>query len=86
MIQCIDTGCGIPEPQKNKIFQKLFRADNARTIDTEGTGLGLYIIKSILDETGGSVKFESAEGKGTTFTISIPLSGMPKKDGSKGLT
>ncbi|MEI6843158.1 MAG: ATP-binding protein [bacterium] len=86
LIQCIDTGCGIPEPQKNKIFQKLFRADNARTIDTEGTGLGLYIIKSILDETGGSVKFESAEGKGTTFTISIPLSGMPKKDGSKGLT
>lgn len=80
-----DTGMGIPEKQKNMIFLKLFRADNVRAADMEGTGLGLYMVKSILDSSGGEVWFESQEGKGSTFCFSIPLSGMKKKEGTKRL-
>lgn len=81
-----DTGCGIPKPQQSKIFSKLFRADNVQSKDTEGTGLGLYIIKSILNQSGGRISFTSEENKGTTFTVKIPLSGMKQKRGTKGLS
>ena len=80
-----DTGCGIPKNQQDKIFSKLFRADNVRSMDVSGTGLGLYVIKSILDEAGGSVGFTSTEGKGSTFFVTIPLSGMKQKKGTKKL-
>jgi len=78
-----DTGYGIPKNQQAKIFTKLFRADNVRERDTEGTGLGLYIVKSIVDHSEGTITFESEENKGTTFHISLPLDGMKKKDGNK---
>ena len=77
---------GIPKIQQKKIFQKLFRADNVRETDTEGTGLGLYIIKSIVDNTGGKIWFESVENKGTSFSFTIPLSGMQSKKGTKALS
>lgn len=80
-----DTGYGIPENQKDKIFTKLFRADNVREKDAEGTGLGLYIVKSIIDHSGGLIWFESSEGKGTTFYVILPLEGMKKKEGTKAL-
>jgi PAS domain S-box-containing protein len=83
LVEVSDTGYGIPKNEQDKIFQKLFRAENVREKDTEGTGLGLYIIKSIIDHAGGSIKFKSAEDKGTTFYLEIPLSGMKKKDGDK---
>ena len=67
-----DSGYGIPEDQKSKIFTKLFRADNVREMDTEGTGLGLYIAKSIVDNSGGKLWFESEENKGTTFYLEMP--------------
>jgi PAS domain S-box-containing protein len=67
-----DTGYGIPEHQKEKLFTKLFRADNVRQLDTTGTGLGLYIIKSIIDNIGGKVSFQSKENVGTTFDVMIP--------------
>jgi len=86
LIQVADTGMGIPKLQQKKIFEKLFRADNVRETDTEGTGLGLYIIKSILDNTGGKVWFESVEKKGTSFSATIPLSGMQSKKGTKELS
>ena len=76
---------GIPSNQKEKIFLKLFRADNARESETEGTGLGLYIVKSIIDQSGGCIWFNSEENKGTTFYIVLPLSGMKKKEGTKKL-
>ncbi|MBI4811961.1 PAS domain S-box protein [Candidatus Falkowbacteria bacterium] len=79
-----DTGVGIPKEQQGKMFNKFFRADNVSK--TEGTGLGLYIVKSIVEQSGGKIRFESEENKGTTFSISIPLSGMIKRDGTKGLT
>ncbi len=80
-----DSGIGIPTEQKSKIFSKLFRADNAREAETEGTGLGLYIIKSIIDQSGGVVWFDSETGKGTTFYVTFPVSGMKKKEGTKTL-
>lgn len=84
-IKVTDNGYGIPSRQTEKIFDKLFRADNIKEKDTEGTGLGLYIVKSIADNSGSKVWFESEENKGTSFFFSIPLSGMKKKDGTKTL-
>lgn len=80
-----DTGLGIPINQQDKIFSKLFRADNVRETDTEGTGLGLYIIKSIIDNVGGNIYFTSKQNQGTTFNVLLPLTGMAKKDGAKTL-
>lgn len=68
-----DTGIGIPEKEKPRIFSKYARAQNAALVDTEGSGLGLYIVKSYIIGWGGTIRFESKEGKGTTFHISLPL-------------
>jgi len=86
LIEVSDTGFGIPENQQERIFSKLFRADNVQEMDTVGTGLGLYVLKSIVEESGGSVTFDSTEGEGTTFTVLLPLSGMKKKEGGKSLS
>ncbi len=71
-IRIADTGLGIPEDEQGRIFTKLFRADNAKQADNDGAGLGLYIVKSILDHAGGHTWFESETGKGTTFYVTIP--------------
>ena len=63
----------------------MFRADNVREKETDGTGLGLYIVKAIIDAASGKVWLESEENKGTTFFVSVPIKGMTKKEGSKGL-
>lgn len=68
-----DTGYGIPVSQQDKVFEKLFRADNVRVLDVEGTGLGLYIVKEVVEQLGGRVWFDSVEGKGTTFTVVLPF-------------
>lgn len=80
-----DTGYGIPEEQQKMIFSKLFRADNVRKTDTEGTGLGLYIVKAIVEVLGGRISFVSEENKGTTFDVWLPQSGVQKKEGNKKL-
>lgn len=85
LIKVKDTGYGIPKDAQKKIFTKLFRADNVKIKEPEGTGLGLYIIKAIVDQSGGKIWFESTEGEGTTFYVSMPLTGMPKKIGAKEL-
>ncbi len=72
-LQISDNGYGIPIHQRDKIFTKLFRADNIRRYDTEGNGLGLYIVKSVLEKFGSEIWFESKENEGTTFFVSIPL-------------
>lgn len=78
-----DSGIGVPKEQQDKIFEKLFRADNAAMSEAEGTGLGLYIVKSIIDKTGGRIWFISEEGKGSTFYVAFPLSGMKRVNGFK---
>lgn len=78
-----DNGMGIPVGQHGNIFDKLFRADNVKEADTEGTGLGLYIVKAIIEQAKGDVWFDSIEGQGTTFYIILPLTGMKQKIGVK---
>jgi signal transduction histidine kinase len=85
VVKVKDTGIGIPAGQQSKIFSKLFRADNATQQETDGTGLGLYIIKSILEHVGGTVSFESVENKGSTFQFNLPLAGMENKQGNRSL-
>lgn len=76
LVSVQDTGIGIPVGQQSQVFTKLFRADNAREHHTGGTGLGLYIVKSILDQTNGSIWFDSEESVGSTFYVTIPVRGM----------
>jgi len=72
-IRIIDTGLGIPQYEQEKLFTKFFRGSNIKKIDTEGTGLGLYISKNIIEAHGGKIWFESEENKGTTFYFTIPV-------------
>lgn len=67
-----DEGMGIPENEKSKVFSKFFRAENAKVAKSAGTGLGLYFSKLIIEKHNGKMWFESTEGKGATFFISIP--------------
>ncbi len=71
-ISVADTGIGIPDKDKGKLFAKFARAENAISVDTGGTGLGLYIVKSFVESWGGKISFKSQLKKGTVFTISLP--------------
>ncbi len=68
-----DTGIGIPAESLPKLFQEFYRARNAKAIDEAGTGLGLTIVRDLVDRYGGRVSVQSKEGEGTTFTVTLPL-------------
>ena len=68
-----DSGIGIPQKDQKFLFQKFFRTDNAKTHQPQGTGLGLYITKTIIKTLGGAVGFESKENKGSTFWFTLPI-------------
>ncbi|MFW5888534.1 MAG: ATP-binding protein [Patescibacteria group bacterium] len=76
-----DSGVGIPSEGKNRLFSKFYRAANVLRMQTEGNGLGLFIIKSIIEKHEGSVEIDSEEGKGTEVTLVMPVrqSGETKK-------
>ncbi len=71
VISVQDHGIGIPASQQGRIFGRFMRADNAREIG--GTGLGLYLCRELVERHGGRIWFESSEGQGSTFYISLPL-------------
>lgn len=68
-----DTGLGIPEEQKAKMFEKFFRVAHADRKDVTGTGLGMYITKRYVQDMHGQIGFTSTHGKGTTFRFSLPI-------------
>jgi len=74
-IKIKDEGMGIPEKEQKFIFNRYFRAENA--LLDQGTGIGLNIVQGHLENLGGSITFESEEGVGSTFAISIPIKNNP---------
>jgi len=68
-----DTGIGIPVPDQEKIFHEFHRCENARKFTTEGTGLGMSIVKAIVEAHRGNISLESEVGVGTTFAVILPL-------------
>ncbi|OIO54385.1 hypothetical protein AUJ46_03560 [Candidatus Peregrinibacteria bacterium CG1_02_54_53] len=77
-----DTGLGIPQAEQRYLFTRLFRASNATKVDTTGSGLGLYISRMLVEQLKGKISFLSTEGKGTSFTLELPLSTWKKPDGA----
>jgi len=73
LVRVSDNGIGIPPAQQADVFRKFFRAENAVQSGVEGTGLGLYVVKQIVELSGGELRFESVTGKGTTFSFTLPL-------------
>lgn len=72
-----DQGCGIPEAEQTRIFERFYRIDPARSRATGGTGLGLAIVKHICTNHGGEVTLWSREGHGSTFTMRLPCAQAP---------
>ncbi|QFG21978.1 cell wall metabolism sensor histidine kinase WalK [Actinomadura sp. WMMB 499] len=76
-INVTDQGIGIPEAEVERIFERFYRVDPARSRQTGGTGLGLAIVKHVTSKHGGDVTVWSKEGSGSTFTIRLPLLDPP---------
>ena len=72
-----DTGIGVPRAAQRKLFSKFFRAENAQIVRPDGTGLGLYLAKRVVEDQGGTIIFSSVEGKGSTFGFELPLKPPP---------
>jgi PAS domain S-box-containing protein len=82
LIEVSDSGWGIPKFSQDQVFSKFFRAQNIVKRETTGTGLGLYLVKGLVDTLGGRIWFSSDESTGTTFSFTLPRSrrrsGKPK--------
>src|SRR5207237_9497269 len=71
--QIRDSGLGVPREAHGRLFEKFYRADNVTSMETEGTGLGLYRVRLIMEQLGGRVWCESVEGEGATFALPLPM-------------
>ena len=78
VIDVIDTGPGIDPKHHERLFERFYRVDKARSRELGGTGLGLAIVKHLCNAMDGSVAIESALGEGSTFCVTIPVAEMSK--------
>lgn len=76
-----DQGYGIPKADQDKMFTKFFRAPNVVRMEADGSGLGLYLVKIVIESSGGKIWFTSEENKGTDFAFSLPIKGVKPKEG-----
>jgi signal transduction histidine kinase len=72
VISVVDTGIGIPKSDQDRIFERFYRTDPARSRESGGTGLGLSIAKHLVEAHGGKIAVDSHVGKGSTFRIILP--------------
>lgn len=72
LLRVRDTGMGIPEESLSHIFERFYRVDKARSRQTGGSGLGLSIVRSMVERNNGEIHLESTLGQGTTFTVAFP--------------
>jgi two-component system phosphate regulon sensor histidine kinase PhoR len=75
VLQVSDTGPGIPAGELSRVFERFYRVDKARARQTGGTGLGLAIVRHVAEAHGGTVRVDSELGRGSSFTVSLPLAG-----------
>jgi signal transduction histidine kinase len=80
VVEVADTGVGIPAEEQDRLFERFFRSSNATEQAIPGTGLGLTIAKTIVERHEGSIEIESAEGKGTTVRVRLPLGAAVTED------
>lgn len=73
VFSCADSGVGISDEDRKKIFSKFYRSPRVIALAPDGSGLGLYISKAIIEKSGGAIWFESGVGGGTTFYFSLPI-------------
>jgi signal transduction histidine kinase len=78
LLKILDNGMGIPEKDRRNIFEKFKRGSNATLVKSDGTGLGLYIAKQMVDMLGGEIRYESEVDKGTTFFVKLPVNSKPQ--------
>ena len=76
-----DEGVGIPRRDRERIFERFYRVDRARSRWTGGTGLGLAIVRHVAAYHGGDVSVDSVEGEGSTFTLCVPLADQERARG-----
>jgi two-component system, OmpR family, phosphate regulon sensor histidine kinase PhoR len=75
VLEVSDSGIGIPDAEQAALFERFFRTSNAVERRIPGTGLGLYIVKSLVEAHGGVITLRSAAGEGTTFRVELPAAG-----------
>lgn len=83
LLSVIDNGIGIPRKEQDRVFERLYRVDGARSRKVGGTGLGLAIVKELVKAHGGFVELRSQEGKGSTFTVYLPCLKESKQEESQ---